>query len=142
MARLERKTQKIFAEEATNNGVFGSLQAGVRQTTTDIEVIQSSDAYSQGWNAATVSSEKLPPLEEMQGLQYMMTSQIAYQFQEGIPEWDDGTIYYKGSLVKVKTETGIDLYYSKTDNNIGNVPTSSSENWNVWSTSPTITYWE
>lgn len=142
MARLERKTQKIFAGEANNNGVFGTLQAGIGQVTTDVEAIQSLDAYSQGWNAATVSSEKLPPLEEMQGLQYMMTAQMAYQFQEGIPEWDGNTTYYTGSVVKVPNSDGIDLWYSLVDENLGNQPQNGSSYWKIWSVASTLTYWE
>lgn len=142
MARLERKTQKIFAEEADNNGIFGSLQAGAGQSTSDIAQIQSLPAYSQGWNAATISSEKLPSLEEMQGLQYMFTTQLAYIFQDGMPEWDANTTYYKGSMVKSMEGDDVVIYFSSADNNIGNPPASDSEYWTTWSTSGTVTYWD
>jgi hypothetical protein len=62
MARLTRKNMKVFAGNATNNGVFGSLQANDPVTTTDVETIQSLSAWGEGWDSATVTSEKLPPL--------------------------------------------------------------------------------
>ena len=130
MARLTRATQKIFAGNATNNGVFGSLQAGSGQVSNDVETIQSLPAYEQGWNAATISSELLPPLEEFQGVQYANSYQLAYNYQEGIPEWDSGTTYYIGSVVKVITSTGYQLYHSLTDNNVGNA-TSNQSYWEL-----------
>lgn len=129
MARLTRATQKIFAGSATNNGVFGSLQAGSGQLSNDVETIQSLPAYEQGWNAATISSELLPPLEELQGVQYVNSYQLAYMFQEGIPEWDSATTYYQGSVVKVYSSSGTFLYSSITNDNIGNDPTTSTSNW-------------
>ena len=131
MAKLVRSTQKIFAESANNNGVFGSLQAGNKQYSNDIATIQSLGAYNQGWNAATISSEKLPPLEEFQSLQYMMTSQLAYIFQQGVPEWDAGTTYYQGSMVKVIGSNGdYALYASLTNDNTGNQVTDGV-NWKL-----------
>jgi hypothetical protein len=142
MARIERTTQKIFAGEADNNGVFGSLQAGAGTTTSSLKEIQSLPAFTQGWNLATVSSEKLPSLEEMQGLQFLFTSQLAYQFQEGMPEWDAETTYYKGSMIKVFDGEDVVIYFSNSDDNIGNQPASDSEYWTTWSTSGTVTYWD
>ena len=129
MARLTRATQKIFAGSATNNGVFGSLQAGSGQLSNDVETIQSLDAYEEGWNSATISSELLPPLEEFQGVQYANSYQQAYTFQEGIPEWDAGTTYYSGSTCKVISGSDFILYKSLIDNNINNTPSSSPSQW-------------
>ena len=129
MARLQRKNQKVFAGEATNNGVFGSLQAGTKQYSNDVETIQSLDAYNEGWNSATISSEKLPPLEEFQSLQYMMTSQLAYIFQEGVPEWNANTTYYSGSCVKVIDGSNFSLFVSLVDNNTS--ATTVSSDWGL-----------
>ncbi len=128
MARLTRKNQKIFAENATNNGVFGSLQAGNPITTNDVEQIQSLPAYSQGWNAATMASELLPPLEEFQAIQYMITRQMSYFFQEGIPEWGADVTFYEGSLTKQNIAGGMRVYSSKTNENKGN-QLDDSINW-------------
>lgn len=128
MARLTRKNIKVFAENATNNGVFGSLQANDPVTTTDVEAIQSLSAWGEGWDGATVTGEKLPPLEEFQGVQYVTTYQQAYIMQEGLPEWAASVTYYKGSLVKEVTSTGFRIYNSLTDNNTGNL-LSDTSNW-------------
>ena len=89
MPRLTRKNIKVFAGNATNNGVFGSLQANNPTTTNDIEQLQSLSAWSEGWNAATETSEELPPLEEIQSVSYVTTYQQAYLMQEGLPECFD-----------------------------------------------------
>lgn len=130
MARLTRKNIRVFAGEATNNGVFGSLQASDPTTTSDVEQIQSLSAWDYGWNSATQTSELLPPLEEFQGIQYVTTYQQAYLMQEGIPEWASSVTYYKGSLTKKITTTGFQIYCSLTDNNLGNI-LSDTENWKL-----------
>lgn len=119
MARLTRKNIKVFAGNASNNGVFGSLQANNPTLTNDVERIQSLQAWEDGWDSATSTAEKLPPLEEFQGVQYVTTYQQAYIMQEGIPEWSASVTYYKGSITKEITATGFILYSSNLDNNKG-----------------------
>lgn len=138
MAKLARKGQKIFARQATNNGVFGSLQAGNKQTSQDVETLQSLTAYSEGWNYATLSAESRPPLEEFQSLNYINTYQLAYMFQEGIPEWDSNSYYHQGSIVKVTTDNTFVLYNSLIDNNTGNNPATDRTNWAVYLTSDAL----
>lgn len=128
MPRLARKNIKVFAGSATNNGVFGSLQANNPTTTSDVEQLQSLSAWGEGWNAATETSEELPPLEEIQGVEYVTTYQQAYIMQEGIPEWAATVTYYKGCLAKEVTSTGFRIYNSLTDNNTGNL-LSDTSNW-------------
>jgi hypothetical protein len=128
MPRLARKNIKVFAGSATNNGVFGSLQANNPTITSDVEQIQSLTAWGEGWNAATETSEELPPLEEIQGVEYVTTYQQAYIMQEGVPEWAATVTYYKGSLAKEVTSTGFRIYNSLTDNNTGNL-LSDTSNW-------------
>lgn len=131
MARLTRKNIKVFAESASNNGVFGSLQAGNPTVTNDVESIQSlSEAWSGGWNYATLTGEKLPPLEEFQGIQYVTTYQQAYLMQEGLPEWSSAVTYFKGCLTKKVTSTGFQIYNSLTDNNTNN-QLSDTANWKL-----------
>ena len=128
MPRLARKNIKVFAGSATNNGVFGSLQANNPTITSDVEQIQSLTAWGEGWNAATETSEELPPLEEIQGVEYVTTYQQAYIMQEGVPEWAATVTYYKGCLAKEVTSTGFRIYNSLTDNNTGNL-LSDTSNW-------------
>lgn len=130
MARLTRKNIKVFAGSATNNGVFGSLQANNPVQTNDVEQLQSLSAWEQGWNDATMTGEELPPLEEFQAVQYVVTYEQAYLMQEGLPEWASTVTYYKGSLVKKVTATGFQIYSSLTDNNVNHVLTDTT-NWKV-----------
>ena len=125
MARIDRKTQKIFAGGAANNGQFGSAQTGAKVLSNDLDTIQALTAWVNGWNDATISGQKLPTLEEMQGLQYVVTSQLAYLFERGFAEYDAGTNYFIDSLVmKVGT---FEIYKSLTDDNIGNALTDVVE---------------
>lgn len=126
MARIARWTQKIFASSATNTGVFGSGQLGTKVLTTSLADIQSLSAWSSGWLSAVLDSKKFPPLEEVQAIDYLVTTQLAYIFQEGVPEYDAGTTYYHYSIVK-KVGT-FQLYGSKTDSNVGNALTDTV-NW-------------
>lgn len=118
MAKITRKTQKVFAGSASNNGQFGSAQVGTKVTSTDPDVIQQLAAWASGWNSATISAQRLPTLEEMQGIQYVVTRQLAYILQEGIPEWDAGTSYYINSIVK-KAGT-YQIYGSVINDNLNN----------------------
>lgn len=126
MARLARKHQKLFAGSATNNGIFGSLQANNPQTSNDVETLQSLTAYEEGWDSAAFSADKLPPLEEFQGVQYGISYQQCYMLQEGIPEWESLTEYHIGSFAKEITPTGFKLYISTANNNTGNALSNTS----------------
>ena len=126
MPRLTRVHQKVFASNASNNGVFGSLQAGNPQTSNDVATLQSLAAFENGWDDAIEQGDKLPPLEEFQGIQYGISYQQAYMLQEGIAEWNASTPYYKGSLTKTISGTSFKLYCSLQDNNTGNIVTNTS----------------
>lgn len=118
MAKITRKHQKVFAGSATNNGQFGSAQAGTKVEDNDLDVLQNLAAFNTGWLDAVISAQKLPPLEEMQALDYISTRQIAYLFQEGIPEYSTACEYHQYSIVK-KTGT-YEIYGSKVNTNTGN----------------------
>lgn len=135
MSRITRKQQKIFASDASNNGVFGSLQANDPTYSQDPDAIQGRTAYADGWDSATYSAEKLPPLEEFQALQYLFSRQIAYILQEGVAEWNTSTTYYKGALVKaIQSDGSFVLYASLVDNNTGNQVTDTTK-WAITNTS-------
>jgi microcystin-dependent protein len=125
MARLPRKTQKIFAGSSSANGQFGSARAGTFVLDNDIATLMNLAAWLNGWNSATVSGELLPCLEEMQGVEYVHSSQIAYLLQQGIPEYDSGTTYWQKNIV-IKAGT-YDAYGSITDNNTGNALTDATK---------------
>lgn len=125
MARIARSTQKIFADNASNNGVFGSARAGTFLTSNDVEALQALSAWDNGWSDATISGDLLPTLEEMQGIQYVATSQIAYLLQQGIPEWDAGTTYFEKNIV-IKAGT-YELYGSLVDDNLNNAVSDATK---------------
>jgi hypothetical protein len=126
MAKITRVTQAIFAAGAANNGIFGSAQANAGPGTiaANITAVQSLAAFAQGWLSATIGANKFPPLEEFQALEWMNTTQLAYLFQEGVPEYDAGTTYYHYSICK--DPTSFKLYGSIVDANVGNALTNAA----------------
>ncbi|MGL5113586.1 MAG: gp53-like domain-containing protein [Flavobacterium sp.] len=133
MARIVRVHQKIFGS-AGDNGVVGSeLASGTNSGTlsNDIAVLQSLAAYTDGLNSVTLTGENLPPQEEIQALFNIDTTQLAYLFQEGIPEYDDETTYYNTTSISIVKKPGTtELYYSKTDDNLGNA-LADTVNWGL-----------
>ena len=109
MTRLKRITNKIFGNTASTTGSpdtgaeigqFGSAKAGTYNATADVETIQALPAYEQGWIGAVIPNQQYPTLPEMTGVNKVLSYQTGYLMQEGIPEWDSGTTYYKNSIVK------------------------------------------
>lgn len=131
MAKLQRKTAKLFAEDANaaigGLAQFGSLASGTPNYSTDPDVIQALDAYKKGWSAAVLGT-KSPAMEDRNALDYLLSYQQAYIMQRGIPEYLDTETYYEGSFVSKSSGA---LYVSKVDNNTGHDPALDS----------TETYW-
>ena len=116
---ITRQTLNLFgnAGASTNFAEFGSQAAGAPVKTKNIATIQALAAYAQGWQNA-VALGNAPYLEDMNSLFYLLAYQIVYGFQEGIAEYDSGTTYYIGSVVK--NPSTFELYGSLTDSNTGN----------------------
>lgn len=111
MARIPRKTQKVFCENANAGqiAIFGTMKTGTPQYSTDLDSLQSAE-YGLGWDDA-ILSDKAPYLEEMNGVQYGFSSQLAYLLQQGMAcEYDAGTTYYKGSTVAIINNTDVTYY--------------------------------
>ncbi len=126
---LQRVTAEIFAGNAdkTKVGQFGSALIGSKVETTDVSEIQSLPAYTLGWSQAVLTSRNYPTYQEMNGVMKVMSYQTAYTMQKGMPEYDPNTTYYTGDMCKgIKTNI---IYYSRTDNNLGNDPTTSPTFW-------------
>lgn len=130
MAKITRKTQKIFAGNVSATDTvaqFGSLAAGSPQYSSDPDVIQALTAYGGGWTGALINApggNSSPAYQDDNAIKFLVTRQLAYLFQSGLAEWDTATIYFVGSWVQV---AGI-CYVSKTDNNQGNLVTDAN-NW-------------
>lgn len=132
MARLTRKNNKLFCGNAQQSdvGQFGSLNAGTKLETTDIDTIQSLSAWGDGWQAATLGDNCYPTRQERNGLDYVQSYLLNYLYQEGIPEWSANTTYYKGSIIKLISGTDIRLYKSLKDNNTAAL--SDTNSWKEW----------
>lgn len=129
MAKLPRKTQKVFGSTASSNQIakFGSLAAGspVRYdgASADPANVQALSNYLTGWYGA-VTGGNSPAIEDMNALHYLFAYQLAYGFQAGVPEYDSATTYYIGSVVN----DGVGgLYISLTDTNVGNAVTDTTK---------------
>lgn len=131
MAKLPRVTNKLFAENAATDdiGQFGSANAGTKLNTSDVTTIQALPAWKEGWKPAVVGNNRYPAMQERNGVDKVFSYQIDYMLQQGIPEYDAGTTYYKGSIIKsLDTESKPVLYNSLIDNNVGN-PLSDGTKW-------------
>ena len=115
MAKLTRVTQPIFASDAAVNetSVFGTMKTSAQYT-------------AKGWSDA-VELDYAPYMEDMNTVQRAVTYQIAYNQQEGIPEWASDTTYYKGSWTKYNATNGAQIYESLVDNNTGNLVSDTTK---------------
>ncbi len=130
--RLLRRNQRIFGDGAPEEqfGVIGSKAAGNPENTKDVEAMQGLPGYGEGFFEITKDQgvSKLPYAEDLNSLLYLITRQIAYEFQSGIPEWDAQTKYYnQKSFVQYdgivyRSERGAD-----DAPNVGNRPPSPSD---------------
>lgn len=131
MSRLSRITQLIFGSSAIvgQMKVFGSLANATPTTATDIGTgstgVQNLSQFLSGWFAGILGGGN-PAIEDMNGLFWMLTQQLAYIFQAGIPEWDFATTYFKGSIVQDGGSSGA-FYLSLIDNNLNQA--LSGGNW-------------
>lgn len=104
MAKITRKTQKIFADSAAASQItaFGSIKANSPNPpvySKDPDVIQSNE-FMQGWTGAT-QDDYAPYRQDMNAIQNLVTRQLAYLFQAGIPEYDSATQYYENSFCQI-----------------------------------------
>jgi microcystin-dependent protein len=129
MAKIVRKTMVAFGQNGptTSFGQFGSKEAGFPQTTKDPTVIQQLAAWSNGWQDAVVTANKAAYLEDMNGMSYVFSYMLGYVLQQGIPEWDMNTVYYRNSVVQDNSGQG-QWFNSLQDNNQGNQPPVSASN--------------
>ena len=131
MAKIIRLVQKVFGRTAPNSevGQFGSQEAGNALLTKDPATIQALSQFEGGWGSAIDSNNKTPNLEDWNGLANLITSQISYYGQSGVPEYDVAEEYFVGSICR-----GIGngkLYYSRTGTsgtpNKGNALSSTTD---------------
>ena len=125
MANLTRALQKLFCNDVSapgNVAQFGSLAALAPTFSKDPAVIQALSAFTQGWQSATIGNQS-PALEDFNGLLYLITYQLAYVLQKGVPEWISGEVYYTNSMA----QSGGIIFVSLTDSNTSAV--TDTNNW-------------
>lgn len=125
MAKLTRKTQKVFGSTAGVNQIaqIGSLAAAAPAYSTDPDTIQALSNYLAGWFSVVVGSNS-PAIEDMNALCYLFARQLAYVFQNGVAEYDSATTYYTGSFA---SDSVGNVYTSIVDTNLGNALTDTTK---------------
>jgi len=120
MSRLARVFQKRFGSTHGSDQVakFGSLFAGSPVFTDDPALIQSLSNFLDGWYSAVIGGNA-PAIQDMNALFVLLFYQLAYLFENGVPEWDSSTNYFIGSIVNSSGE----FYVSLVDNNLNNAVT-------------------
>ena len=104
MADLSRVLQKIFGTSggSTEFGQIGSDAAGSPTTTKDLTTIQALSQFEGGLFDITADAAEPPRIEDLNALYFLITSQLSYLFQKGIPEWIATENYYgTKSIVQV-----------------------------------------
>ena len=123
---LDRKYQKIFGGSLTPTGnisVYGTKKEGNVSYSDNLDLIQSNN-WLLGMLGGT-SSDKAPYLQDLNGIFYTITKQLAYIFQAGISEWDSQTEYVAN---KSFVSYGGDIYVA-TQNNTNQQPSANSSYW-------------
>ncbi len=136
MAKLKRKLHKIFGGQGLVNDFsqIGSQSQGAPLKTKDVDLMQQLQRYSQGLAAITQSqnSSSVPYLEDLNSILFLMSRQIAYGFQAGVPEWDENTQYFANSSLVLRDGA---LYIAQTGNdetpNVGNIPSHGEGAWEL-----------
>lgn len=125
LPKITRKAQKIFGSNAGINqtGVIGSFAAGSPAYSTDPDTIQSLSNYLTGWYGV-VAALNSPAIQDMNALDFLITRQLAYLFQNGIAEWNSATTYYIGSWA---TDSSGNAYISTVDDNTNNALTDTTK---------------
>jgi hypothetical protein len=127
-----RKTLSVFGAGGTTDDFeeFGSTAVAATNYTKDIATIQALAAWTNGWRPALVTA-KAPILQDMNAVQYVHSYMQGSVFEEGIPEWDAGTTYSYGSVVKLPYTGGnnFQIFISLADGNTNNaLPTAPASN--------------
>ena len=124
-----RTTQQTFAYSVlgSQTGQFGSLNPGPPAYAGTVAQVQTA-AYAHGWANAVVNNNA-PALEDLNGLFYSDSAQLAYLFQAGIAEWDSATTYVAGSVVCDTQSGGGNQIFQSLSTNTGNVPHSDATHW-------------
>ena len=123
MAEIERKVQKVFGGNLSPSGniaVYGSKLAGSVAYSDNLDTIQN-NSWLVGLLGA-ISPNKAPYVQDLNAIFYVLSKQLAYIFQAGIPEWNSDTEYFAGkSIVRYNG-----VVYIAIANSTNQTPTNTS----------------
>lgn len=133
MAQLSRVKQKIFGVDGptTQFGQIGSDAAGAPLKTKDLTVMQALSQYTYGLYAMAPNINEPPSGPDINSIYNLITSQLAYLMQAGVPEWETNTDYYVGSYVQVSGVLYVSIDGADPTPNQGNNPTTSPLYWKL-----------
>lgn len=135
MAALTRVLQKIFGEtgDTAEFGQVGSDSAGSPTTTKNLDTIQSLSQYAAGLFAITANLINPPRGEDFNALLYLITAQLKYLFQSGVPEWIATENYYANKSFVIGSNGNIYKALTGTDGspNINHNPVGDTTNWAI-----------
>jgi hypothetical protein len=135
MAALTRVLQKIFGEtgDTAEFGQVGSDSAGSPATTKNLDTIQSLSQYAAGLFAITSNLINPPRGEDFNALLYLITTQLKYLFQSGVPEWIATENYYANKSFVIGSNGNIYKSLTGTDGspNINHNPVGDTTNWAI-----------
>lgn len=139
MTKLNRKTQKIFCSQGGSNQTvaFGTAKNENPTYTTDADLIQNPN-FLAGWTPALLP-DKAPFKEDSNSLFYLITRQLAYLFQEGIPEYDANTNYSQNAFVRGIGSANV--YISLAPDNLGN-PLNNPAYWKLYISDGSLAQYE
>jgi hypothetical protein len=140
MVQLYVETQKVFGATGATGvlGQFGSFKNGSPTYSNDPDVIQALSNFGQGLAAGIVNNAP-PAIQEIDALFYLISRQIAYLLQTGIPEWNANTTYYVGSFVSaINGENGA-IFMSVANDNLGNDLDDTSK-WMLYESNKFVAY--
>ncbi|MES2155457.1 MAG: tail fiber protein [bacterium] len=129
MAKITRQNHKIFGRTGStdNFAKFGSLVAGDPVKTKDLATIMSLPAWDEGFQSSVYGDNKDLLLQDINSFGFEHSTQVGYLLQQGIPEWNAETTYYKTSVCQDAAGLG-QWFVSEQDDNIGNAPPAGASN--------------
>lgn len=136
MAVLPRKLQTIFASQLAASGNIaqpGSTALGTPVYSTDLDILQklsatTSSPWVNGLQDQCIGTQS-QVLEELNGILYEITQQVAYLLERGCSEWLATQNYYLNAISFVN---GVS-YTSLQNNNLNNAPASQPTWWKLTS---------
>lgn len=140
MAKIITKLQKVFGATGPTGvlGQFGSYKENTPTYSDDVETIQALNEYGDGIASALVNGAP-PAIQDVNGLFYVISKQIAYLMQQGIPEWDAATNYFIGSFVTRPSGTDGEIFMSVANDNLNNALTDTTK-WMIYKSNKMTSY--